>query len=166
MHINQTFQPHRRKPYNHDFLFPKLIADIWDLQIDFWKKYQDIRHTATDPDTTNTSSHQELQAQVRHMFSLAEDVLQSQRQHLFPSDIDSFLDISSPAQLSNYIDTDEHPTSQTSSAPEYKTATTLRLHLQYPTLDSAGSTRPRHRSRYSITNRSYQPHHTQPSPSP
>ena len=101
--ITATFYPTRPMPYNHDFLFPKLISDIWQHQLDFWTAYQALRHNVPDTPTDSTHALSEIQAQVRYIYTLGDKVLQTQRSRLFPDDLDQFLLNSTIAQLTNYI---------------------------------------------------------------
>ena len=102
--ISPVYEPHRKKPYNHDFLFfPKLITEIWDLQLQFWRQYQENRHTDSPTPTETSASLSELQAQIRHLYTLSDQVLQTQRPRLFPPDIDVFLDTNNMSQLQAYI---------------------------------------------------------------
>ena len=105
MNLTPLFQPHQQKPYDHNFLFPKLIADLWKHQIDFWKQYQQDRHSSVETTIRALSQvHSKRQAQIRHLFTLADKVLQSQRSHLFPSDLELFLTTNSTTQLTTYIE--------------------------------------------------------------
>ena len=89
---------------HHDFLFfPKLITEIWDLQLQFWRQYQENRHTDSPTPTETSASLSELQAQIRHLYTLSDQVLQTQRPRLFPPDIDVFLDTNNMSQLQAYI---------------------------------------------------------------
>ena len=104
--ITPAFQPHWPKPYNHDMLFPKLIADLWSHQLEFWTAHQAARHATQETNQQNlTDAHQELQSQVRHLFSMADNVLPSQRDKLFATDLEEFLHTHTSTQLRNYIDT-------------------------------------------------------------
>jgi len=104
MHIPPAFYPNRPKPYNHDFLFPKLITDIWKHQLDIWKTHQKIRHSTPEQPYDNNSALTDLQSQVRYIHTLAEEVLQTQRQRLFTNDLECFIATSTANQLRNYID--------------------------------------------------------------
>ena len=103
-HIAKSYQPTRSKPYNNDFLFPKLITDIWKTQTDFWTAYQKERHTSPSEPAALSATLAELHAQVRHLYSMADKVLQSQRNHYFPDDIDQFLSDRKAPQIQAYID--------------------------------------------------------------
>jgi hypothetical protein len=104
MTITTIYHPHRKKPNNHDLLFPKLISELWNQQLEFWKQYQDARHSDAENHLEVTASHAELQSQVRHLYSFSDRVLQIQRHRLFPAELDHFLAISTSTQLKNYID--------------------------------------------------------------
>ena len=101
--LRKLFQPNRPTPYNNDFLFPKLIMEIWKCQTDFWKAYQEVRHHTHQVDDTTTQNHTELQEQVQYLYSLADQVLPTQRHHYFEENIDEFLATRTTTQLSNYI---------------------------------------------------------------
>jgi hypothetical protein len=101
--ITATFHPHREKPYNHDLLFPKLISELWKQQLEFWRQYQEARHSTPIHHNDITAPHAELQAQVRYLYTFHEQVVQTQRQHLFPPDLEHFLESTTTAQLNNYV---------------------------------------------------------------
>jgi len=105
MTITTIYHPHQTKPYNHDLLFPKLISELWNQQLEFWKQYQDTRHSEVDNPQEVTAVHAELQSQVRHLYTFCDRVLPIQRHHLFPTELDHFLTISTTAtQPKNYVD--------------------------------------------------------------
>jgi len=66
--------------------------------------YQERRHRETAPNHDHTRTHEELQAHVRHLHTLADAVLPSQRQRLFHDDLENFLATNTSTQLKNYID--------------------------------------------------------------
>ncbi len=104
MHVTLAFHPHRTKPYNHDFLFPKLITELWKHQLDFWKTYHEARQLIALPKDGNSNHQTDLHAQVRYIHTLAESVLQTQRSKLFYDDLETFMTTATTSQLKNYID--------------------------------------------------------------
>ena len=103
--VNNRYQPHRTTPYNNDFLFPKIIADIWQHQLDFWNRYQQHRHSNDASNPSSSTNLTELQAHVRHLHTLADTVLPAQRHRLFHEDVEHYLTTHTAIQLKNYIDT-------------------------------------------------------------
>ena len=103
-HVVRSYHPHRTKQYDHNFLFPKLITEIWTTQTDFWNEYQKERHTSSEDPTSLSATHTELQTHVRYLFSLADKVLPSQRHHYFPDEVEQFLADRRATQLQAYID--------------------------------------------------------------
>jgi len=71
--------------------------------LDFWNAYQHTRHAAPEISNDLNASQIDLQAHIRHLYTLADKVLQTQRSHLFPHNLELFLDTNTPIQLQNYI---------------------------------------------------------------
>jgi hypothetical protein len=85
--------------------FSRLIYEIWAAQTDFWKRYQENRHsTHTQPHKDHHSSKRiELQNTVRYLDSLRSKVEPEHTDRYFPSDLPSFLTESSNSQMETYI---------------------------------------------------------------
>jgi hypothetical protein len=85
--------------------FSRLIYEIWAAQTDFWKRYQENRHSShTQPHKDHHSSKRiELQNTVRYLDSLRSKVEPEHTDRYFPSDLPSFVTESSNGQMETYI---------------------------------------------------------------
>lgn len=101
--IASLYKPPHTKPYKNDFLFPKLIDDIWKQQTYFWKDYQNDRHRPHEQEPLAHSAATELEAKVRYLCSLADQVLPSQRHRYFYDDVDQYLLTHNSTQLKTYV---------------------------------------------------------------
>jgi hypothetical protein len=125
--ISSQYRPRNSKPYNNDFLFPKLLEDIWKHQTEFWKEYQQARHQTTGDEVIVNSAVAELEAKVRYLYSLADQVLPSQRHRYFCDDVEQYLLTHHPTQLRTYVEA-------------YSTA--IRLSIRHAKRQARAHTRP------------------------
>ena len=84
------------------FLY-KLILIFWTAQTDFWKSYQDLRHTSSPTATTPSPKHLETRQDVQYLLSLKKQVCPEHQAAYFPSDPLHFLASGTTTQFRTYI---------------------------------------------------------------
>jgi hypothetical protein len=88
--------------FDHARFFSGLIKLIWSLQSDFWMTFQSGFHKPASSSRTPLKTD-ELKLEIRHLYSLRDQVLAAHRDIYFPQSLSAFLDQSSPSQLYSYI---------------------------------------------------------------
>lgn len=84
--------------------FSRLIQEIWQSQLDFWRDYQTARHqTPMNGCKMSTLQSKELRETITHLQTLQHQVEIDRADIYFPREVDQFIESNHPRSLQNYI---------------------------------------------------------------